>query len=125
MGYEILVVEDSPTMRQLIVFALRSMEGLTIVEAVDGLDGLKKTKNEEFDSAIVDNNMPLMDGLKLISNIRQDEKKKNIPVVIISTESSPDTKKRAAALNVNAYITKPIMAGQVYKTVWTLLEEKK
>jgi two-component system, chemotaxis family, chemotaxis protein CheY len=123
MGYKILVVEDSPTMRQLIVFALRSIDGLTIVEAVDGLDGLKKTKNEEFDLAIVDINMPLMDGLKLISLIRQDEKKKNIPIVIVSTESSPDIRKRASALNVNAYITKPIMAGHVYKTVRSLLEE--
>ncbi len=123
MGYKILVVEDSPTMRQLIVFALRTMDDLKIVEAVDGLDGLKKTKSEDFDLAIVDINMPLMDGLKLISLIRQDEKKKNIPIVIVSTESSADTRKRAEALNVNAYITKPIMAGHVYKTVKELLDE--
>ena len=123
MGYKILVVEDSPTMRQLIVFALRAIKDLVIVEAVDGLDGLKKTQSEDFDLAIVDINMPLMDGLKLISLIRQDEKKKNIPIAIISTESSADIRKRANALNVNAYITKPIMAGHVYKTIKSLLEE--
>jgi two-component system chemotaxis response regulator CheY len=63
-----------------------------------------------------------MDGLKLISLIRQDEKNKDIPVIIISTESGMDIKERADALGVNAYITKPIMARNVLNTVKSLLE---
>lgn len=125
MGHKILVVEDSPTMRQLISFALRSLPELKIVEAVDGLDGLKKAQAESYDLAVIDINMPLMDGLKLISIMRQDQKNKDIPIVIISTESGSETKKRAEALGVDAYITKPIMAGHVLKTIRTLLEAKK
>lgn len=122
MGKKILVVEDSPTMRQLVSFALRSLPELKLVEAVDGLDGLKKIQGDHFDLAIIDINMPLMDGLKLISILRQDPKNQAIPIVIISTEGGAETKKRAEALGVEAYITKPIMAGHVYKTVKTLLD---
>ena len=124
MDYQILVVEDSPTMRQLISFALRSIPRLKIVEAVDGLDGLKKIQANSFDLAVIDINMPVMDGLKLINLIRQDEKNKDIPVVIISTEAGPDTKQRAEAMGVDAYITKPIMAGHVHNTIKSLLEKR-
>ena len=122
MGKSILVVEDSPTMRQLIAFSLRAIPELRIVEAVDGLDGLKKTQTEEFDLAVIDINMPLMDGLKLISLMRQDPRNKDIPIVIISTEGREETKKKAESLGVDAYITKPIMAGHVLKTIKTLLD---
>lgn len=124
MSYKIIVVEDSPTMRQLISFSMRGMPECRIVEAVDGLDGLRKIQSDSFDLAVVDINMPLMDGLKLIHLIRQDEKNKDIPVVIISTESSQETKRRAEALGISAYITKPIMSGHVLRTIKSLLEGK-
>ena len=122
MAHKILIVEDSPTMRQLVTFSLRAIPDLTVTEAVDGLDGLKKAQTGTFDLAIVDINMPLMDGLKLISLLRQDPKHRNIPIVIISTEGNNETKRRAEALGVNAYITKPILSGHVYKTVKSLLD---
>lgn len=122
MGHKVLIVEDSPTMRQLISFSLRAIPDLTVTEAVDGLDGLKKAQSGTFDLALIDINMPLMDGLKLISLLRQDPKHRNIPIVIISTEGSPESKRRAEGLGVNAYITKPIISGFVYKTVKGLLD---
>ncbi len=122
MSCKILVVEDSPTMRQLIAFALRSIPDLSIIEAEDGLDGLKKAQSEHFDLALVDINMPLMDGLKLVSLLRNDQRNKNIPIVIVSTESGGETKNRAKTLGVNAFVTKPIMAGSLLKTVKTLLD---
>ena len=124
MSCRILVVEDSPTMRQLITFSLRTVPDVKIVEAVDGLDGLKKIQTGAFDLVVIDINMPVMDGLKLISIVRQDPKNKDIPVVIISTEGGADTKARAEALGIDAYITKPIMAGHVYKTIKTILDRK-
>ncbi|MFO8056733.1 MAG: response regulator [bacterium] len=121
MGHRVLLVEDSPTMRQLLTFALRPLSGLTVEEAVDGLDGLKRVQSRAYDLALVDINMPLMDGLKLISLIRQDEKNKDIPIVIISTEGGMDVKEKTDALGVNAYITKPVMARNVLDTVKSLL----
>ena len=60
--YNILIIEDSPTMRQLIAFALKRIRGVRIVEANDGVDGLKKLSAEPFDLIFTDINMPVMDG---------------------------------------------------------------
>ena len=62
--YNFLVVEDSPTMRQLISFALKRIPGSKIVEANDGIDALKKLSTQKFDIILTDINMPIMDGLK-------------------------------------------------------------
>ena len=90
-----LVVEDSPTMRQLICFALRRIKGLEVVEADDGVDGLKKLSDSRFDILITDINMPVMDGLKLVSLVRKDEIHKDIPIVIITTEGAAEDRQRA------------------------------
>ncbi len=116
-----LVVEDSPTMRQLICFALRRISGLEVVEADDGVDGLKKLSGQRFDILITDINMPVMDGLKLVSLVRKDEIHKEIPIVIITTEGAAEDRQRAMSLGANAYITKPIQAPQVINCVKQLL----
>ena len=116
-----LVVEDSPTMRQLISFALRRIKGLEVEEADDGVDGLKKLSEQRFDILITDINMPVMDGLKLVSLVRKDETHKDIPIVIITTEGAAEDRQRAMSLGANAYITKPIQAPQVINCVKKLL----
>lgn len=116
-----LVVEDSPTMRQLICFALRRINGLEVVEADDGVDGLKKLSGRRFDILITDINMPVMDGLKLVSLVRKDEIHKEIPIVIITTEGAAEDRQRAMSLGANSYITKPIQAPQVINCVKQLL----
>lgn len=117
-----LVVEDSPTMRQLIVFALSRIKNLKVVEADDGVDGLKKLSGAKFDILITDINMPIMDGLKLVSMVRNGQDHKNIPIVIITTEGAQEDRQRALALGANAYITKPIQAPQVISKVKELLK---
>ena len=120
--YSCLVVEDSPMMRQLIVFALSRLKNVTAVEAADGIGALRKLASERFDLIVTDINMPIMDGLKLVSRIRADERHKTVPIVIISTESALEDRQRAMALGATAYITKPIQAPEVIATVKTLLE---
>jgi two-component system chemotaxis response regulator CheY len=117
-----LVVEDSPTMRQLIVFALSRIKGLTCVEADDGVDALKKLSGQRFDIIITDINMPVMDGLKLVKRVRSDEQHKAVPVIIITTEGAEEDRQRALALGANAYVTKPIQAPQVIAQVKSLLK---
>ena len=90
-----LVVEDSPTMRQLIVFALSRIKNLKVTEADDGVDGLKKLSSQKFDILITDINMPIMDGLKLVSKVRNDETHKLIPIVINTTEGAQEDRQRA------------------------------
>ncbi|MFW6051208.1 MAG: response regulator [Myxococcota bacterium] len=119
--YSCLVVEDSPMMRQLLVFALHRIKNLQVTEAEDGVDGLRKLTSDKFDLVITDINMPIMDGLKLVRRIRSDEKYKDVPIIIITTEGGSEDRQRALALGANAYITKPIQAPQVIAKVKELL----
>ena len=116
-----LVVEDSPMMRQLLVFALSRVKQLRITEADDGVDGLRKLAGGKFDIILTDINMPIMDGLKLVKRVRTDPVHKDVPIVIITTESAEEDRQRALSLGANAYITKPIQAPQVIAKVKELL----
>jgi two-component system chemotaxis response regulator CheY len=120
--YSCLVVEDSPMMRQLLVLALSRLRNLHITEADDGVDGLRKLATGRFDIILTDINMPIMDGLKLVKRVRSDPTHKDVPIIIITTESSEEDRRRALQLGANAYITKPIQAPQVIAKVRELLK---
>ena len=118
---KVLVVDDSPTMRQLIISALRRVGDFQLVEASDGLDGLKKLGADKFDLILTDLNMPVMDGLKLIAMVRNDPVHRTVPIVIITNEGAVDDRDRALALGADACITKPIQNTQLLDTVRGLL----
>jgi two-component system chemotaxis response regulator CheY len=120
--YTCLVVEDSPMMRQLLVFALSRVKNLKVTEADDGVDGLRKLAGNKFDLILTDINMPIMDGLKLVKRVRSDPMHKETPIIIITTEGSTEDRQRALQLGANAYITKPIQAPQVIAKVKELLK---
>lgn len=120
--YNVLIVEDSPTMRQLIAFALKRIRGVKIVEANDGVDGLKKLSAQSFDLILTDINMPIMDGLKLVSLVRNDANYKDIPIVVITTEGAQEDRERALALGANDYITKPIQPTRILDVAKNLLK---
>ncbi len=109
-------------MRQLILYALRRIAGLTVIEATDGVDALRKlAPPARFDIILTDINMPVMDGLKLIHRVRADVALAEVPIVIITTEGGEEDRRRALALGASAYITKPIQAPQLIATVKELL----
>jgi two-component system chemotaxis response regulator CheY len=116
-----LVVEDSPTMRQLIAFSLKRFRNARIIEAVDGVDALRKLSGDRIDLILTDINMPVMDGLKLVSLVRQNPQTKSIPIIIITTEGAEEDRERALALGANAYISKPIQSSHLIKTISELL----
>jgi len=120
----VLIVDDSPTMRQLLVFALKRLPGIVIAEASNGVEGLKKLTSEAFDLIFTDINMPIMDGLKLVSLVRNDPAQKHIPIVVITTEGADEDRKRAFALGATDYITKPVQSPQVQEVARRLLAMK-
>ena len=122
-GLRFLVVEDSPTMRQHISFRLKRFKGCKIVEAVDGVDALKKLQTEEVDMILTDINMPVMDGLKLVSLIRQNAKTKELPIIIITTEGAAEDRDRGLALGANAYISKPIQSSHLLKVIGDIFDK--
>jgi two-component system chemotaxis response regulator CheY len=122
MSHKVLIVEDSPTMRQLLTFALKQIQGIEVVEAQDGIDGLKKISRDKFDLALIDINMPLMDGLKLVKLIRNDPRCKDIPIAMITTEGGREDRERALNLGANEYLTKPVQQREVLRVVRRLLK---
>ncbi len=120
--HRILIVEDSPTMRQLLIFALKRLKEVDIVEAIDGMDGLRKVTSDHFDLAIVDINMPVMDGLKLISLIRSEQSLQAMSICVITTEGASADRERALSLGANEYLTKPIQANKVLAVAKSLLK---
>jgi len=122
MAYKVLIVEDSPTMRQVLSFALKRVGRVDIVEAQDGVDGLKKISQDKFDLALIDINMPLMDGLKLVKLIRCDPRCKDVPIAMITTESAREDRERALQLGANEYLTKPVEQRDVLRVARKLLK---
>ena len=116
-----LVVDDSQAMRRSIMYALQRLGGVVCVEATDGADALKKFTQGQFDLVLTDINMPLMDGLKLISHIRSAPAQNNVPIVVITTEGAVVDRERAMALGASAYLVKPVQAKVVLETVKGLL----
>jgi len=120
--YSCLIVEDSPMMRQLLVFALARVKNLRVTEADDGVDGLRKLASARYDIIVTDINMPIMDGLKLVSLVRNDANYKSIPIVVITTEGAQEDRERALALGANDYITKPIQPTKILEVARNLLK---
>jgi two-component system, chemotaxis family, chemotaxis protein CheY len=116
-----LVVEDSPSMRQLIVFALSRIPSVRVTEAEDGVDGMRKLAAGRFDLIVTDINMPIMDGLKLIHRVRADAVHKDVPILVVTTESAAEDRARALSLGATAYLTKPAQAPVLIAKVKELL----
>ncbi len=116
-----LVVDDSPAMRKQLSYALQRVIGVDTTEAADGADAWRKLAGSSFDILSTDINMPLMDGLKLVSLVRQGGPHQRIPIVVITTEGAEADRRRAMALGASAYLVKPVQAQQVVETVKTLL----
>lgn len=116
-----LVVEDSPPMLQLITFALKRIHKMEVTEAEDGVAAIRHLQKNKFDIVVTDINMPVMDGLKLVSMIRQDPTHARTPIIIITTDGASTDRDRAMELGANAYITKPIQSSYLIECVRMLL----
>lgn len=109
-------------MRQLLLYALKRIPGVVSTEASDGVDGLQKAQADIPDIILTDINMPVMDGLKFIEQVRATEALKDVPIVVITTEGGVEDRQQAMDLGADAFVTKPIQAPAVVKVVRALLE---
>jgi two-component system, chemotaxis family, chemotaxis protein CheY len=116
-----LVVDDSSAMRKQLCCALQRVGGLDTVEAGDGADAWRKLSSAAFDILLTDINMPLLDGLKLVSLVRAGGAHLRVPIVVVTTEAAEADRKRAMSLGASAYLVKPVQASQVVEAVKTLL----
>lgn len=112
----ILTVDDSPTIREMVKFSLESA-GYLIAEAVDGQDGLNKAKEKNYDLVLTDQNMPVMDGLTLIKNLRGLPQYKTIPILMLTTEASDAIKTQGKAAGASGWLVKPFDPSKLLEVV--------
>lgn len=112
MTKTVLTADDSASMRQMIAFTLRNA-GYTVVEACDGRDALAKLSQQPVQLVITDLNMPNMDGIELIRQIRQQPVHKFIPIVMLTTESDDTKKQSGRAAGASGWIVKPFRPEQL------------
>ena len=117
MPKKILIAEDSPTMRSLIVSTISAMGEFETVEAANGFEALRILPREKVDLIITDINMPDINGLELVSFIRNNENYRTTPLFIISTEGSDRDREKGMALGANAYLVKPFAPHQLQELV--------
>jgi two-component system chemotaxis response regulator CheY len=119
----ILIVDDSSVMRKIVERALRQagLDPMVVLEAGSGTDGLEILKNQEVHLILSDINMPSMDGLEFLRQIRKQNLAAGVPVVMITTESSEEHVKQAILCGAQGYIRKPFTAEQVKERVLPLL----
>jgi two-component system chemotaxis response regulator CheY len=117
-----LVVEDSPTMRGIIVSSLATFADVQPIEVTNGFEALKILPQQSFDIILTDINMPDINGLELLSFIKNHPQYRTIPVVIISTEKSEADRKRGLALGADDYLTKPFSPQDLQFIIKRLLK---
>ena len=114
MTANILTVDDSASIRMTTRIAL-SNAGYAVTEAVDGLDGLNKAKAGTFDLIVTDLNMPNMNGLEMIQELRKSAAHTGIPIIFLTTESDAEMKTKAKAAGATGWVTKPFDAEHLVK----------
>ncbi len=113
----ILLVEDSATTRALIRAIIDELGEFEVVEASTGFEALKILPSQECGLIITDINMPDINGLELISFVRNNEKYNELPIIIVSTERSEEDRRRGMALGATAYLAKPFTSSELQEII--------
>ena len=119
----ILVIEDENLMNRTIEFQLKK-DGYEVDTALDGKSGIAKVEANSYDLIILDIMLPYLNGLEILAKIKQNEQKKNIPVIIISATGLEDTVLEGFKLGANDFITKPFILPEFSIRVRRLLMDK-
>src|SRR4030095_348362 len=119
-GRVILAVDDSASMRQMVRFPLDSA-GSTVAQAVDGVAALAFAKHSSVDLVLTDINMPRMDGITLVRELRGLSSYRFTPMLVLTTESGQDTKQRGKQAGATGWIVKPFSPEQLLSTIARVL----
>ena len=116
MAKTILVVDDSGTVRQQVSMALKQA-GFAIVEAADGQEALAAIdSNRAIDMVVCDVNMPVLNGLEMVEQVKRNPDNKSLPILMLTTEGQPSMIKRAKEAGAVGWIVKPFDASQLVQT---------
>jgi two-component system, chemotaxis family, chemotaxis protein CheY len=119
MSKTIMVVDDSASMRQVVGIALKS-EGYTVIEGRDGVDALSKLTGQKVNLIISDVNMPNMDGITFVKQVKQLPNYRFTPIIMLTTESEEAKKREGQAAGAKAWVVKPFKSEQLLNAVQKL-----
>ena len=119
MSKRIMIVDDSATVRQVLRITLED-GGYEVTEAVDGQDAFEQLSTSRFDLVVTDLQMPKMDGLSLIREVRNNSINSLTPIIVLTTESKTEIKEEGKAAGVSGWIVKPFKPEQILNVVRTI-----
>jgi two-component system chemotaxis response regulator CheY len=120
MAKTILIVDDSTSIRQVVAFTLKQA-GFAVVEGTNGQEGLDQLAHQRVDLIVTDLNMPVMDGITFIKNLRSRPGMKGIPVLMLTTESQDSKKQEGKAAGATGWIVKPFHPDKLLATIARVL----
>ena len=120
---KLLIVDDSTMLRDMLSYALNDGGYNDVTEGVDGVDGLEKAKSTTFDLVITDVNMPNMDGLTFVDELRKLPQYSKTPILVLTTERSDEMKSKGKAAGATGWIVKPFVPDQLLKAVNIVLSK--
>jgi len=122
---KLLIVDDSTMLRDMLSYALEEGGYSDVTEAVDGVDGLKKSEETTYDLIITDVNMPNMDGITLVGELRKLSQYAKTPILVLTTERGDEMKAQGKASGATGWIVKPFVPDQLLKAVNIVLSKNK
>lgn len=116
----ILAVDDSPSLRQMVTYTLQEA-GYSVIEAIDGTDGLAKAREQRVDLVLSDVNMPNMDGLAMVRELRLLPDYRFTPILVLTTESTAEKKQEGRNAGATGWLVKPFDPEKLLSTVRRVL----
>lgn len=122
---EILVVDDSKVMREMLIACLRGQEKLSFTQASSGLEAIEQLSLKPFDLLLLDLNMPDIGGVEVVEFVRSQDKLRNTPIIIVTTRGDDESKERALKAGATRYLTKPFAPEVIQSEVASVLGTSK
>ena len=119
---DVLVVDDSKVMREMIIACLRGEDSLGFSQASSGLEAIEQLSLRPFDLVVLDLNMPDIGGLEVVEFIRGQDRLSTLPILIVTTRVDDASQSRVMAAGASRYMTKPFTPEQIVAEVRSLLE---
>ena len=120
----ILVVDDSPTMRRMVIASLRDLQGVNFDEASTGLEAIEHLALAPVGLVVLDLNMPDMHGLEVVNFVRQHQAYRTIPIIVLTTRGDESSRAAVMAAGASVYLTKPFLPSVLAESALELLNGK-
>lgn len=122
---EVLVVDDSKVMRDMVVACLRPYPSLAFTQASSGLEAIERLSLQPYDLLVLDLNMPDIGGIEVVEFVRSQDRLRELPIIIVTTRGDEASRARALAVGANRFMTKPFTPDALLAEARGLLEEKR